>query len=83
MGVASLIRVGLFKSPDRVVAAVLPRSRETQGRRAREKSREIRSLTRIGSWPPRVIAKEANPVHEQPENRHQTTNRLVIQSGVD
>ena len=47
MGLSSFIRVGLFKSPIRVAAAFLLRSRETQAQRASEKSQEIEDLKRI------------------------------------
>lgn len=47
MVLSSFIRVGLFKSPVRVVAAILLRSRETQAKRASEKSQEIQNLKRI------------------------------------
>jgi hypothetical protein len=57
VGGASWIRVGLFKSPVRVVAAFLRRSRETQARRASEKSLEIRELKRTQQQQQRVIAK--------------------------
>lgn len=46
MGVSSFIRVGLFKSPVRVLAASFLRSRDTQSRRARQKTQEIQSLKR-------------------------------------
>lgn len=55
MGVSSFIRVGLFKSPVRVVAAFLLRSRETQAQRAREKSQEIEDHKRIQQQQQRVI----------------------------
>jgi len=44
---SSFIQVGLYKSPIRVVAAFLFRSRETQARRAAEKGAEIQELKRI------------------------------------
>ena len=56
MGLSSFIRVGLFKSPVRVVAAVLLRSRETQAKRASEKSQEIQDLKQINQQQQRVIA---------------------------
>ena len=55
MGISSLIRVGSFKSPVRVVAAFLLRSRETQVRRANEKSQEIEDQKRINQQQQRVI----------------------------
>ena len=57
MGASSFIRVGQFKSPLRVVAAVLLRSREAQVKRASEKSRQIQHLQRIEQHQQRVIAK--------------------------
>lgn len=56
MGLSSFIRAGLFKSPVRVVAAVLLRSRETQARRVGEKCQEIRDLKRIQQQQARVLA---------------------------
>lgn len=56
MATSSFIRVGLFKSPVRVVAAFLLRSRETQVRRASEKSQEIQDQKRINQQQQRVIA---------------------------
>jgi hypothetical protein len=53
---SSFIRVGLFKSPVRVVAAFLLRSRETQAARANEKSRELQEQKRINQEQQRVIA---------------------------
>lgn len=57
MGSSSFIRVGLFKSPVRVVAAILLRSRETQAKRASEKSQEIEDLKRINERHERILAK--------------------------
>ena len=56
MGMSSFIRVGLFKSPVRVVAAFLLRSRETQAKRASEKAEEIRHQKRIHRQQQRVLA---------------------------
>ena len=56
MGVSSFIRVGQFKSPLRVVAAILLRSREAQVTRASDKSRQIQYLQRIEQQQQRVIA---------------------------
>ena len=56
MVVSSFIRVGLFKSPIRVVAAILLRSRETQAQRASEKSQEIQDHKRINQQQQRVIS---------------------------
>jgi hypothetical protein len=64
VGVSFFIRVGLFKSPIRVVAAVLLRSRETQARRASEKSLEIENLKRINEQQQRVIASQEQDLAE-------------------
>ena len=55
MEVSSFIRVGQFKSPLRVVAAILLRSREAQVTRASDKSRQIQYLQRIEQQQQRVI----------------------------
>lgn len=52
------IRVALFKSSVKVVAAILLRSRETQARRAREKAREIEKYKLIIQEHERAIASE-------------------------
>ena len=57
MSLSSFIRVGQFKSPVRVLAAVFLRSRETQAKRAREKSEEIQNLQRVEQHQQTVIAK--------------------------
>jgi len=44
---SSFIRVGQYKSPLRVVAGILLRSRETQAERTRQKSEEIERLRRF------------------------------------
>lgn len=44
---SSFIRAGQYRSPLRVVAAMLLRSRETQAERARHKSEEIERLRRV------------------------------------
>ncbi len=64
MGVSSFIRVGLFKSPIRVVAAVLLRSRETQAKRAAEKSLEVENLKLINGQQRRVIASQEQDLAE-------------------
>jgi len=46
-----------FKSPVRVVAAVLLRSRETQAKRAREKTEDIARLRRVNEQQQRHIAR--------------------------
>lgn len=55
MDVSCFTRVGLFKSPVRVVAAFLLRSRETQAQRVREKSQELQRQQRIQQQQQRVI----------------------------
>jgi hypothetical protein len=57
VGLSSFIGVREFKSPLRIVAAVLLRSRETQANRAGRKSEEIRKLKLIEQQQLRVIAK--------------------------
>ena len=47
MGLSSFIRAGQYKSPLRVVAGILLRSRETQAERARCKSEEIEQLKQV------------------------------------
>ena len=47
MELSSFIRVGQYKSPLRVVAGILLRSRETQAERAGQKSEEIERLRRF------------------------------------
>lgn len=44
---SSYVRVGFFKSPVRVVAGILLRSRDTQAKRAAQKSDQIRELKRL------------------------------------
>ena len=56
MVASSFIRVGFFKSPIRVVAAFLLRSRETQAKRASEKSQETQDCKRIIQEQQRVIS---------------------------
>jgi len=57
VGLSSFIGVREFKSPLRIVAAVLLRSRETQANRAGQKSEEIKNLKQIEQQQLRVIAK--------------------------
>lgn len=54
---SSFIRAGQFKSPVRVVAGMLLRSRETQVKRASEKSQEIQELKRIDLQRQRLLTK--------------------------
>ena len=56
MGLSSFIQLRSFKSPVRVIAAFLLRSRDTQAKRALEKSREIENLKRINERQERTIA---------------------------
>ncbi len=86
MGVSSFIRVGLFKSPIRVVAAVLLRSRETQAKRAAEKSLEIEELKLIKEQQRRVIASQERDLAEmkllvaqlEAENRRQREEPMKL-----
>lgn len=64
MGASSFIRVGQFKSPLRVVAAVLLRSRDAQMKRASEKSRQIQNLQRIEQCQQRVMVKTEQELAE-------------------
>jgi hypothetical protein len=54
---SSFMRVGSFKSPLRVVAGFLLRSRETQARRALEKTRELQEQERINRKQQQIIDK--------------------------
>ncbi len=65
MGLSSFIRVREFKSPLRIVAAVLLRSRETQANRAGQKSEEIKNLKQIEQQHLRVIAKMEQTIGEK------------------
>lgn len=56
MQTSSFIRVGLFKSPIRVVAGFLLRSRETQAKRADAKERELQEQKRLHREQQRIIA---------------------------
>lgn len=64
MSGSSFIRAGLYKSPFRVVMAFLLRSRETQAKRAREKSQEIQDHKRINQEQQRVIANQEQELAE-------------------
>lgn len=44
---SSFVRVGLYKSPVRVVAGILLRSRDTQAKKAAQRSDQIRELKRV------------------------------------
>lgn len=54
---SSFIRVGQYKSPLRVVAGILLRSRETQAERARQKSEEIERLRQFIEQQQRDLSK--------------------------
>ena len=56
VGLSSFIQLRSFKSPVRVIAAFLLRCRDTQAKRALEKSREIENLKRINERQERTIA---------------------------
>ena len=64
MGTSSGIQVGLFKSPLRVVADFLWRSRETQARRAADKSQQIVDQQRIIQRQERDLAQLAQELAE-------------------
>ena len=55
---SSFIRVGQYKSPLRVVAGILLRSRETQAERVLQKSEEIEWLRRYRTDFARVSVKQ-------------------------
>lgn len=57
MGLSSFIRAGQYKSPLRVVAGILLRSRETQAERARCKSEEIEQLKQVNQQQQRNLDK--------------------------
>jgi hypothetical protein len=54
---SSFIRAGQYKSPLRVVAGILLRSRETQAERARRKSEEIEQLRQVNQQQQRDLDK--------------------------
>ncbi len=65
-----------FKSPVRVVVAVLLRSRQTQSRRARDKALEIRRLRRINDDQQRLISR----LREQLAQDRSHRRRLEIEN---
>jgi len=62
---SSFIRVGQFKSPWRVVAGFLLRSREAQAERARRKSKETEELRRVYRQQQQDLAKANEDIAEQ------------------
>ncbi len=64
MGSSSFIRVAEFKSPIRVVAGVLLRSRETHQRRAREKAQKIEDFQRNEQQMCRIISNQDQELAE-------------------
>ena len=64
MELSSFIRVGQYKSPLRVVAGILLRSRETQAERARQKSEEIERLRRFIQQQQRDLDKASEELAE-------------------
>ena len=62
MDVSCFVRVRNFKSPVRVVAAFLLRSRQTQAERARQRARKIRDLKTI-------IRQQERSIREKDEQR--------------
>lgn len=68
MEVSSFIRVGLFKSPVRVLAAVFLKSRDTRARRAHQKTQEIQRLKRTIAQQKQLLARreqEHREMHQQ------------------
>ena len=74
MGLSSFIRAGQYKSPLRVVAGILLRSRETQAERARCKSEEIEQLKLVNQQQQRDLD-EAN--ESRAEMRLQTAQLKI------
>ena len=62
---SSFIRAGQYKSPWRVLAGILLRSRDTQAERARRKSEEIEELRRLHQRQQRAMAKANAELAEQ------------------
>ena len=62
---SSFIRVGHYKSPMRVLAGILLRSRETQAERVRRKSSDIEKLRRINHRQQREIEKLREQLSQQ------------------
>jgi len=62
---SSYVRAGQYKSPWRVLAGILLRSRDTQAERARRKSEEIEELRRLTQRQQRDIAKANAELAEQ------------------
>lgn len=75
MGVSCFVRVRNFKSPVRIVAAILWRSRETQGRRARKRTQEIRQLKKI-------IQRQQQTIREK-DKQLAENNRRIAQREAD
>ena len=65
MELSSFIRVGRYKSPWRVVAGFLLRSREAQAERARRKSEEIEELRRVNRQQQQDLTKANEDIAEQ------------------
>ena len=64
MGTSSFMRVAEYKSPIRVVAGVLLRSRQTHQRRGREMARVIEDLQRNEEQQCRVMANQDQELAE-------------------
>jgi len=62
---SSFIRAGQFKSPWRVLAGILLRSRDTQAERARRKSEEIAELRRLNQRQQRILEQANGQLAEQ------------------
>ena len=65
MEASSYVRAGQYKSPWRVLAGILLRSRDTQALRARRKSDEIQQLRRLNQQQQRDMAKANAELAEQ------------------
>ena len=73
---SSFIRVGQYKSPLRVVAGILLRSRETQAERARQKSEEIEGLRQFIQQQQRDL----NKAHEERAEMKRRIAQLEIEN---
>jgi hypothetical protein len=62
---SSFIRAGQYKSPWRVLAGILLRSRDTQSERARRKAEEIKQLNRLNQRQERALANANAELAEQ------------------
>ena len=65
MAASCFIRVRNFKSRVRIVAAILLRSRETQAKRARQRTQEIRDLKKINQRQERTLREKDEQLAEK------------------